>query len=75
VEKKARSNRCHRNPARARHRRRSHHRHSLDPQDTCRNRRTAAATRYRDLGQYRGTAASRYEFFPPRESQSHGHRL
>jgi hypothetical protein len=73
VEKNARSNRCHRNPAGTRHRRRSHHRHSMDPQDACRNRRTAASTRYRDLCQYRGAAASRYGFFPARESQSHCH--
>jgi len=37
-KKNARSNRGHRNPAGTRHRRRSHHRHSVDPQDACRNR-------------------------------------
>src|SRR4051812_37009225 len=61
-KKNARSNRSHRNPAGTRHRRRSHHRHSMDPQDACRNCRTAAATRYRDLSQYCGAAASRYGF-------------
>ena len=35
-KKNARGNRSHRNPAGTRHRRRSHHRHSMDPQDACR---------------------------------------
>ena len=38
VKKNARSNRGHRNSAGTRHRRRSHHRNSVDPQDACRNR-------------------------------------
>jgi hypothetical protein len=74
-KKNARSNRSHRNPTGTRHRRRSHYRHSMDPQDACRNRRTAAPTRYRDLCQYRGAPASRYGFFPARESQGNCHRL
>jgi len=74
-EKNARSKRGHRNPAGTRHCRRSPDRHSLDPQDAGRNRRTAAATRYRDLRHYRGAVASRSGFFLARESQSHCHRL
>src|SRR5205823_14943597 len=51
-KKNARNNRCHRDSSGARHRRRSHHRVEVDPQDDRQDRGGSPTDRYPGLGQY-----------------------
>ena len=71
----ARDNRRDRDSAGARHRRGSHHRVEVDPQDDREDRRGSAADRYPGLGQYGGSSALPNGFLSARQSQTDRHQL